>query len=117
MTKPTAAFLPGAELPRETVDEGMTRQILGYNGQIMMVKVWFETGSQGYVHSHYHSQVTYVESGEFEVTVGGETRTLVAGDCFFMQPNVDHGAICTKAGVLIDVFSPVREDFLEASGE
>ena len=108
----TDAFLSGAETPTEVVDEGITRQILGFNGQIMMVKVWFEEGSEGYVHQHFHSQVTYIESGEFKVTVGDETRTLVEGDCFFMLPNVKHGAVCTKAGVLIDVFSPVREDFL-----
>ena len=109
----TGAFLSGVDTPTEVVDKGITRQILGFNNQIMMVKVWFETGSEGYVHSHFHSQVTYIESGEFEVTVGEETRTLVAGDCFFMEPNANHGALCKKAGVLIDVFSPVREDFLE----
>ena len=114
MNMETAAFLHGAEMQRETVSEGVTRQILGFNNQIMMVKVWFEEGSEGYVHSHFHSQVTYVDSGEFEVTVGEETRTLVEGDCFFMAPNVSHGAVCKKAGVLIDVFSPLREDFLEA---
>ena len=108
----TGAFLSGADTPTEVVDEGVTRQILGFNGQIMMVKVWFEEGSQGYIHSHYHSQVTYIESGEFDVTVGEETRTLVEGDCFFMEPNISHGAVCRKAGVLIDVFSPHREDFL-----
>ena len=112
MITPTNAFLSGQDTPIETVGEGMTRQILGFNDQIMMVKVWFEEGSQGYIHQHFHSQVTYIESGEFDVTVGTETRSLVAGDCFFMEPDVDHGAICRKAGVLIDVFSPVREDFL-----
>lgn len=109
----TSAFLSGKDTKTEVVAEGVTRQILGFNNQIMMVKVWFEEGSEGYVHSHFHSQVTYVESGEFDVTVGEDTRTLVAGDCFFMEPNVSHGAVCKKAGVLIDTFSPVREDFLE----
>ena len=108
----TDAFLSGSDTPTETVDQGITRQILGFNDEIMMVKVWFEEGSEGYLHSHYHSQVTYVESGEFRVTVGDETRTLRAGDCFFMEPNIPHGAVCTSAGVLIDVFSPHREDFL-----
>ena len=108
----TNAFLSGKDTKTEVVGEGVTRQILGYNNQIMMVKVWFEAGSEGYVHSHPHSQVAYVASGEFDVTVGEETRTLVAGDCFFMEPNISHGAVCRKAGVLIDVFSPVREDFL-----
>ncbi len=109
----TDAFILGKDTPTEVVQEGITRQILGFNDQIMMVKVWFEEGAEGYLHDHMHSQVTYVEAGEFEVTVGEETKTLVEGDCFFMRPNVPHGAVCKKAGVLIDVFSPHREDFLE----
>ena len=108
----TEAFLPGSEVEREVIGEGITRQIFGFNNQIMMVKIYFETGSVGYVHDHFHSQVTYVESGEFEVTIGDETRTLVAGDSYFMEPNIQHGSICVKAGVLIDVFSPIREDFI-----
>lgn len=108
----TDAFLPGSLMATEEVDRGVKRQILGFNEQLMMVKVWFEAGSEGYVHSHCHSQVSYVESGEFDVTVGEEQRTLVAGDCFFIEPNVRHGAVCRRAGVLIDVFSPYREDFV-----
>ena len=108
----TDAFLLGVDTPTEVVGEGITRQVLGFNNQIMMVKVWFEEGSEGYLHSHFHSQVTYVASGVFDVTVGEETRTLVEGDCFFMEPNIPHGAVCKQAGVLIDVFSPLREDFL-----
>ena len=109
----TEAFLFGADMPTEPVAPGVTRQVLGFNNQIMMVKVWFEEGAEGYVHDHFHSQVAYVASGEFEVMVGGVTKTLVGGDCFFMEPNISHGAVCKKAGVLIDVFSPAREDFLE----
>ena len=113
----TKAFISGSDAPTEVVSPGVTRQILGFNNQIMMVKVWFEEGSEGYVHSHFHSQVAYVAAGEFEVTVGEETKTLVEGDCFFMEPNISHGAVCTKAGMLIDVFSPMREDFLEENEE
>lgn len=109
----TDAFLFGKELPTEPVAEGVTRQIMVYNNQIILDKVYFEEGSEGYVHSHFHSQVSYVESGEVDVTVDDETRTQVAGDCFFMEPNISHGAVRKKAGILSDVFSPMREDFLE----
>ena len=109
----TAPFLFGKKVPFEPVAPGVKRQVLGFNNQIMMVKVYFEEGSEGYVHSHFHSQVAYVAEGEFDVKVGNETKALVAGDCFFMEPNIEHGAVCKKAGILIDVFSPMREDFLE----
>ncbi len=101
---------------REVVGEGVSRQILGYNGDIMMVRVWFDEGAVGPLHSHIHSQVSYVESGRFLVTVGNDVQTLSSGDCFFIPPDVDHGAVCEEAGVLLDVFSPVRQDFLDGGG-
>lgn len=110
--KPTKPFFIGKETPWEQVGEGLKRQIMGYDTEIMLVKVHFEVGAVGILHKHYHSQVTYVESGEFEMTIGDETRTLKAGDSFYILPHVMHGCVCTKEGVLLDVFGPVREDFL-----
>lgn len=106
------SFVLQAQAPVEEIAPGMKRQLLGYNGDIMAVRVWFKEGAVGELHNHPHSQVAYVESGKFDVTVGDETRTLVAGDSFYIAPEVMHGAVCKEAGVLIDMFSPVREDFL-----
>lgn len=105
-------FLFGDEVPVETVQEGIKRQILGHNDEIMIVKVWFEAGAEGYQHEHRHSQSTYVHSGVFDVTIDGETRRQTAGDSYYIPPHVMHGAICVEDGILLDVFSPVREDFL-----
>jgi quercetin dioxygenase-like cupin family protein len=77
------------------------------------VKVKFEKGGIGILHQHYHSQVTHVESGVFEVEIDGEKKMLKAGDAFYIPTNVLHGAVCMEAGVLIDVFSPMREDFIK----
>ena len=85
---------------------------MGYDGQLMMVKVDFEKGAIGTMHEHYHSQVTYVVSGKFELTIGGEKKILVAGDGYYVAPDELHGCVCLEAGVLIDTFSPVRADFL-----
>jgi quercetin dioxygenase-like cupin family protein len=117
MSEQSKNFLLSSEEPIETLDVGIQRQMLGYNNEIMMVKVMFDEGSVGYVHEHFHSQVTYIESGEFDVTIGGELRSLSAGDSYFIEPNVPHGAVCKKAGVLIDVFSPKRDDFLESENK
>lgn len=100
----------------ETVAPGIKRQLLGYGDSLMGVRVWFEAGAVGEVHAHVHAQMAYVESGKFKVTVGDKVSILSAGDSFFAPPHTDHGAVCLEAGVLIDVFSPAREDFLE-SGE
>lgn len=112
MNDKSPAFVLADSAPVEQVADGIKRQFLGYGPELMAVKVWFETGAEGYAHEHPHTQVTYVESGEFEATIDGETQVLRAGDSFHVEPNKSHGAICKKAGVLIDVFSPLREDFL-----
>ncbi len=115
MKKPTnvsRAFLMGDEIEWEVIDPKLKRQIMGYDDKIMLVKVEFKAGGVGQMHQHHHSQVTYVESGEFEMTIGQETRTIKAGDSYYVPPHVMHGCVCTKDGVLIDVFSPLREDFL-----
>ena len=103
----------GEEIAWETVGEGVRRQIMGYDDRIMLVNVEFEKGGIGPMHQHYHSQVTYVISGQFDLTIGEETRRMKGGDAFYIPPNVMHGAICIEKGVLIDVFSPIREDFME----
>jgi len=113
MKHKSGLFLPGKDACSENVGEGVTRQILGYDDSILMARAAFEDGAVGYVHSHPHSQVTYVESGVFDFTIGSETRRLKSGDGTYIPPGVDHGTVCVEAGVLLDVFSPIREDFLE----
>ncbi|MEW7290604.1 cupin domain-containing protein [Aquimarina sp. 2304DJ70-9] len=106
-------FIIGKEIEWETVGDGVKRQIMGYDDKVMLVNVKFDKGGIGIMHQHYHSQVTYVISGEFDVTIGEDTKTLKGGDSFYIPPNVMHGAICKESGFLIDVFSPIREDFME----
>ena len=106
-------FIENREIPWEEVDKGMKRKIMAYDDKLMVVKVEFEKGGIGVLHQHYHSQITHVQSGKFEVQINGEKKILAAGDAFYVPPNVMHGAVCLEAGVLIDVFSPMREDFIE----
>ncbi|MEM7611616.1 MAG: cupin domain-containing protein [Pseudomonadota bacterium] len=106
------AFVVGKDAPVVPVGDGIERQVLGYTDALMVIRVRFAEGAEGYVHAHPHAQVSYVESGEFQVLIDGERKLLAKGDSFCVQPNLYHGAVCRKAGVLLEVFSPVREDFL-----
>ena len=106
-------FVLGDAVETEDVSDGVVRKIMGYNDSLMVVRVSFDENAIGYTHAHPHSQVAYVESGVFEFSIGDETKTLKAGDCAYVPPDVEHGAVCKESGVLIDIFSPVREDFLE----
>lgn len=97
----------------EPAGEGVVRQIMGYNDDVMLVKVKFEKGAVGSMHHHIHSQVTYVESGKFEFTINGVKKIVSAGDCLYKEPDAEHGCVCLEAGMLIDCFSPMRADFLK----
>ena len=112
MDRQSDNFIFDAQVAWQDAGGGVKRQILGYNKDLMMVKVSFKKGQEGAMHSHPHSQVTYVASGKFSFTVGGVTRTVVAGDALFKQPGIEHGCVCLEDGILIDCFNPMRETFL-----
>lgn len=96
----------------EDIGGGIKRKVLAYHDNLMVVEVYFEEGAIGELHSHPHEQITYILDGEFEFNIGGEKKIVKAGDTTFKEPNVVHGAICLKAGRLLDIFTPHREDFV-----
>jgi quercetin dioxygenase-like cupin family protein len=106
-------FLKDDEFQWEVVGDGIKRKIMGYDEKVMMVNVLFDKGSVGSPHEHFHSQVTNVAKGVFEVTIGGVTKVMKQGDCFYIPPHIIHGVVCLEEGLLIDVFSPIREDFMQ----
>lgn len=108
----SSIFLQLSETPWTPAGTGVERQIMGYDPSVMLVKVRFEKGAIGEKHSHPHAQTTSVVSGSFAVEVDGEEQVLAAGDGFYIPPGAVHGVKCLEAGVLLDAFSPCREDFL-----
>lgn len=105
-------FIEDNQLAWQDLGGGVQRKILSYDERVMMVKVAFEKGAIGTLHHHYHTQISHVDSGVFEVEIGGEKKVLKAGDVFHAPPDVIHGVVCLEKGVLLDVFSPMREDFI-----
>jgi len=97
----------------QDLGKGVKRKILAYSESLMHVEVHFEEGAVGDMHSHPHEQTTYVLSGEFEFTIGNETKIVKSGDTLYDEPNVLHGCRCLKAGVLLDTFTPMRKDFIK----
>ncbi len=102
----------GQDAPTAQAGAGVARQVLGHDAELMLVRVTFEKGAVGSVHSHPHRQVTFVENGRFDFTLDGTTTRLSAGDSVFVPPDLPHGAVAIEAGSLIDVFAPARADFL-----
>ena len=106
------SFTTFDSIPWQDMGSGIRRKILTYDEKIMMVRVDFEKGAVGALHQHPHIQVTHIESGYFEVEISGIKKILKAGDVFHVPSNALHGVVCLDAGALIDVFNPMREDFL-----
>ena len=107
------AFITSKDLEWESVGDGVERKILGFDDEVMMVCVRFERGAIGALHHHVHRQITYIESGSFEVTIDDNKKILQKGDCFFVSPDLVHGVVALEEGTLIDIFTPAREDFLK----
>ena len=91
---------------------GNRRAVLSHRPEMMLVAFAFEPGAIGALHSHPHTQVSYVAEGSFDVTVDGVTQRLEAGSSFIVAPNLVHGVVALEKGLLIDTFTPRRDDFL-----
>jgi quercetin dioxygenase-like cupin family protein len=104
-------------LPEDTVwtevAPGNRRAVLSERPEMMLVAFSFEEGAVGALHSHPHTQVSYVAEGSFDVTVDGVTTRLDQGSSFIVAPNLVHGVVALSKGLLIDTFTPRRDDFLK----
>ena len=112
MTQNGKRWVPHQEAIAQTGGEGIVRRVLAYNKGLMCVENTFETGAVGSLHSHPHTQITYVVSGKFSFTIDGETKIVAKGDTMLKADGVVHGCTCLEAGVLLDIFTPMREDFV-----
>lgn len=112
MTEKQQMWVPHAEATAASGGAGVTRRVLAYTDNLMCVENTFEVGAVGKLHSHPHTQITYVVSGVFSFTIDGETRTVSAGDTMLKENGIVHGCICLETGILLDIFTPMREDFV-----
>jgi quercetin dioxygenase-like cupin family protein len=100
-----------------TTPEGGERRILSYGGGMMLAQFSFDAGVQAAMHSHPHEQIGYVVSGAIDLIMDGQAPAqLSAGSSYYVAPNVRHGIVTREPTVLLDCFTPIREDFLPANG-
>lgn len=100
------------DIPLTDLGGGVQRRVLAYNEQQMIVEVHFEKGGVGSMHTHPHVQSTYVKSGKFRFNIDGKDVEVAAGDTIAFPPDIPHGTLCLEAGVLLDIFTPMRKDFI-----
>lgn len=103
-------------IPVERIADGIERQMI-VGERLMVCRLTFRPHVVTPVHSHPHEQITIVQRGRVVFTVEGEPRPATAGDVLHFPPGVRHGAtVLDDLAVLIDIFSPIREDFFTADG-
>ena len=105
-------WVHGKEIDKTPAGDGVERIVKSYTDELMVVENHFKKGAVGALHSHPHTQITYVVNGKFEFTIGDEKRIVEAGDTMLKKDGIIHGCTCLEEGILLDIFSPMREDFV-----
>lgn len=91
---------------------GIRRKTLSYGAATLMSEFRLRAGYPLPVHEHPQEQTGYLVSGRLRLTIGGETREVRPGDSWSIPGGVPHGAETLEDAVAVEVFSPVREDYL-----
>jgi quercetin dioxygenase-like cupin family protein len=101
-----------SSVPAERVAEGIERQMI-WGEQLMVCRLTIAPNTVTAIHTHPHEQITLVERGTVRFSVEGQDRLSSPGDILHFPSHTRHGAtMLDQEVVLIDIFSPVREDFL-----
>ena len=121
MTRPQLAIAfqhrDWSTLPVERIAEGIERQML-WGERVMVCRLRIAPHVVTAPHEHPHEQIVIVDRGRVVFTVDGQERIATAGDVLHFPAGVQHGAtMLDEEVVLIDIFSPVREDFLPEAGD
>lgn len=97
-------------IPAKTLNPGILGHYV-HGEQMTLGLVELAAGSEVPLHQHRQEQITYIIEGQLDMVIGGEALTLKAGDAGVIPANTPHSAQAIRACTLIDVFSPVREDY------
>ena len=97
----------------KNIAPGLERRILAYCDSGMCAEFRFEKGAAVAAHSHPHTQISFVVEGRFRFNIGDEEKEVSRGDTICSQNGVKHSCVCLEKGVVVDFFSPMREDFVK----
>jgi quercetin dioxygenase-like cupin family protein len=92
--------------------EGIQRRTLVHGGSTLLTEFRLKGGSTLPSHNHSQEQTGYLVSGHMTLTIGGKHYDIKKGDAWIVPGGVEHGASVTEDSVAVEVFSPVREDYL-----
>jgi quercetin dioxygenase-like cupin family protein len=107
--------MPFFELESSTPEPlfgSLTKRLIAHGGKLMAVQVHIPAGAVAPAHQHPHEQITYIITGRVSYRIGAETQELSDGDSTYVPPDTEHEVTAAEDTVVVDVFTPQREDFL-----
>ena len=106
-------YTENKNVPAKDLGSGVMRKVLSYSRNLMACELTFEKGAIGAAHSHPHEQIGYIISGRLVYQEAGQAdKILETGDTYYVAPNVVHGVQILEDTKLLDIFTPMREDFV-----
>lgn len=105
-------FVKDAAKPLLKIVTGVQRKTLAVGNHTLMSKFVMEQGSELPVHQHPHEQIGYLVSGRLILTIGSESCEMEPGDSWVVPGGVEHSAKVIERAEAIEVFYPVRQDYL-----
>lgn len=92
--------------------DGIKRKTLVYGDNTLLTEFVLENGKVLPMHSHPEEQTGYLVSGHIILIINGERYEIKPGDSWAIPGNIEHGAETLEDSVAIEIFSPVREDYI-----
>ncbi len=104
-------FVTLASQPAKEIFGGIIRGHYAHTERLTVGEVHLKADTTVPIHQHPHEQVTYVLTGRFRFTVGEETKVIGPGDAVLIPGDTPHGGTTLTACVVVDLFSPPRDDY------
>ena len=99
----------------KTALPGIRMKTLCYGARTLMTEIALKQGSVLPLHSHPHEQTGYLVKGHIRLRIGEHEHDVKAGDSWCIPSGREHGVVTLEDSTAVEVFSPVREDYLPAS--
>lgn len=91
---------------------GVDFVVLSIGENSMVTKMLYKTTNFVPFHKHPNEQSGYIISGKYKLKFDGEEYLLSEGDTYSIPANVEHSIEIIEAGQVVDVFTPIRQDYL-----
>ena len=105
-------FIKDSEKQLLSIVPGVQRKTLAVGVNTLMAKFVLAAGSELPMHKHSNEQIGFLVSGRLILTIGEESCELSAGDSWAVPSDVEHGAKVLETAEALEIFYPVRQDYL-----